>query len=106
MPWNGIRKDMCVMCHPYVARMIDTLQQACGSVDLGSTGTFKGSNVAVSGHFFRFVKIICHYCRETLTYDVFGPIILDYAPGEFVCWHFCAWRRGRILIMPADTPTV
>ena len=26
---------------------------------------------------------------------------MDYAPGEFVCWHFYAWRRGRILIMPA-----
>ena len=34
-----------------------------------------------------------------LTYDVF-PINLDYAPGEFFCWHFYAWRRGHILIMP------
>ena len=22
-------------------------------------------------------------CRETLTYNVFEPIFLDYAPGEF-----------------------
>ena len=29
-----------------------------------------------------------------------GSIILDYAPGEFFCWHFYARRRGRILIMP------
>ena len=29
-------------------------------------------------------------------------MILDYAPGEFFCWHFYAWRRGRILIMPAQ----
>ena len=43
---------------------------------------------------------ICHFCRETLTYNVFGPIILDYAAGEFFCLHFYAWRRGRILIMP------
>ena len=52
--------------------------------------------------FLKNVKI-CHFCRETLTYDVFGPIILDYAPGEFFCWHFYAWRRGRILIMPGNT---
>ena len=39
---------------------------------------------------------ICNFRRETLTYDVFGPIILDYAAGEFFCWHFYAWRRGRI----------
>ena len=43
---------------------------------------------------------ICHFCREELTYDVLGPIILDYAPGEFFCWNFYAWRRDRILIMP------
>ena len=30
----------------------------------------------------------------------FGPIVLDYAPKDFFCWHFYAWRRGRILIMP------
>jgi len=36
-----------------------------------------------------------------LKYNVFGPIILDYAPGEFFCWHLYAWRKGRILIMPA-----
>ena len=33
--------------------------------------------------------------------DACGPKILDYETGEFFCWHFCAWRRGRILIMPA-----
>ena len=32
--------------------------------------------------FLKNVKI-CHFCREMLTYNVFGPIILDYAPGEF-----------------------
>ena len=42
------------------------------------------------------------FLSKTLTYGVFGPIILDYAPGEFFCWHFYAWRRGRILIMPAS----
>ena len=52
--------------------------------------------------FLKNVKI-CHFCRETLTYDVFGPMILDYTPGEFFCWHFYAWRRGRILIMPAQS---
>ena len=50
--------------------------------------------------FFQKNVEICHFCSETLTYDVFGPIILDYAPGEFFCWHFYAWRWGRILIMP------
>ena len=40
------------------------------------------------------------FLSKTLTYGVFGPIILDYAPGEFFCWHFYARRRGRILIMP------
>ena len=43
---------------------------------------------------------ICQFCREMLKYNVFGPIILDYAPGEFFCWRFYAWRRGRILIVP------
>ena len=46
---------------------------------------------------------ICHFCRNTLTYDVFRPIILDNAPVEFFCWHFYAWRRDRILIMPAKS---
>ena len=54
--------------------------------------------------FLKNVKI-CHFCRETITYDVFGPIILDYAPGEFSCWHIYAWRRGRILIMPTRNIT-
>ena len=49
------------------------------AADLGSTGTSKGSNYAI---FLKNVKI-CLFCRETLTYNVFGPIILDYAPGEF-----------------------
>ena len=40
------------------------------------------------------------FLSKTLTYGVFGPIILDYAPREFFCWHFYARRRGRILIMP------
>ena len=35
----------------------------------------------------------------------FGPIIFDYAPGEFFCWHFYAWRSGRILIMLGATST-
>ena len=49
--------------------------------------------------FLKNVKV-CHFCHETLSYDVFGPIILDSAPGEFFCSHLYAWRRGRILIMP------
>ena len=64
----------------------------------GSTGaatTSKGSNVAVSGHFCLILVKICHFCREMLT------IILDYAAGEFFYWHFYAWGRGRILILPA-----
>ena len=36
---------------------------------------------------------------RNITYDVFGPISLDYAAGEFFCWHFYARRIGRILIM-------
>ena len=53
------------------------------AANLGSTGTSKGSNVAVSGHFFLKNVKKCHFCREALTYDVSGPIILDYAPGDF-----------------------
>ena len=52
------------------------------AADLGSTGTSKGSNVAVSSHFLKNVEK-CQFYRGTLTYDVFGPIILDYAPGDF-----------------------
>ena len=66
------------------------------AADLGSTGTSKGFNVAVSGKMLESAIF-----RETLKYKVFGPIIFDYAPGEFFCWHFYAWRRGCILIMPA-----
>ena len=50
--------------------------------------------------FFQKNVKIRHFCRETLTYDVFGPIILDQVPGEFFYRHIYAWRRGRILIMP------
>ena len=42
---------------------------------------------------------------KTLTYGVFGPIILHYALWEFFCCHFYARRRGRILIMPAPSHT-
>ena len=50
--------------------------------------------------FLKNVKIY-HFCRETLKYNVFGPIILNYAPGEFFCGNFYARRRGRILSMPS-----
>ena len=49
----------------------------------------------------KYTKIY-HFCHKTLKYNVFGPIILNYAPGEFFCWHFYARRRGRNLSMPAN----
>ena len=39
------------------------------------------------GPFFLKNVRICHFCRETLTYDVFGTIILDYEAGDFF-WAF------------------
>ena len=48
------------------------------------------ANIAL---FLKNVKT-CHFCHKTLTYDVFGPIILDYAPREFFGLHFHARRRG------------
>ena len=50
--------------------------------------------------FFKYV----FFCRETLAYNVFGPIILDYAPKILFCWHFYAGRRGNILILPGWSP--
>ena len=39
--------------------------------------------LALTMPFFLKNVMICHFCRKTLTYDVFGPMILDYALGEF-----------------------
>ena len=39
-----------------------------------------------------FQAIFSEKClfAKRYSYDVFGSIILDYAPGEFCCWYFYA----------------
>ena len=66
------------------------------SADLGIHLLLIGSHI--HHHRAHYTCLVRKY-GQTFTWSTFGFWILDYAPREFFCWHFYAWRRGHILIM-------